>query len=33
MPVDSKHPDYDVNLPAWLRARDVFAGEDEGDVE
>jgi hypothetical protein len=28
MPVDSTHPDYDANLPAWLRARDVFAGED-----
>jgi hypothetical protein len=26
--VDSTHPDYDANLPAWLRARDVFAGED-----
>ncbi len=28
MPVDSTHPSYDENLPAWLRARDVFAGED-----
>ena len=28
MPVNSTHPDYDANLPAWLRARDVFAGED-----
>jgi hypothetical protein len=28
MPVDSTHPDYDASLPAWLRARDVFAGED-----
>jgi hypothetical protein len=28
MPVDSTHPDYDARLPAWLRARDVFAGED-----
>jgi len=28
MPVNSTHPDYDTNLPAWLRARDVFAGED-----
>ena len=28
MPVNSTHPDYDSNLPAWLRARDVFAGED-----
>jgi len=28
MPVDSTHADYDANLPAWLRARDVFAGED-----
>lgn len=22
------HPDYDAFLPAWLRARDVLAGED-----
>ena len=28
MPVQSTHPDYDANLPAWLRARDVVAGED-----
>jgi hypothetical protein len=28
MPVDSTHLDYDANLPAWLRARDVIAGED-----
>ena len=28
MPANSTHPDYDANLPAWLRARDVFAGED-----
>jgi Domain of unknown function (DUF4055) len=28
MPVDSTHPDYDASLPSWLRARDVFAGED-----
>jgi hypothetical protein len=28
MPVHSTHPDYDASLPAWLRARDVFAGED-----
>ena len=28
MPVDSTHPDYDANVTAWLRARDVFAGED-----
>jgi hypothetical protein len=28
MPVNSTHPEYDANLPAWLRARDVFAGED-----
>jgi len=28
MPVDSTHPDYDANLVAWQRARDVFAGED-----
>src|SRR5262245_44228709 len=28
MPVESTHPEYDANLAAWLRARDVFAGED-----
>src|SRR5512137_1344943 len=28
MPVNSTHPDYDAALPAWLRARDVLAGED-----
>ncbi len=28
VPVDSTHPDYDANVTAWLRARDVFAGED-----
>jgi len=28
VPANSTHPDYDANLPAWLRARDVFAGED-----
>ena len=28
MPVNSTHPDYDANLRAWLRARDVIAGED-----
>ena len=28
MPVNSTHPDYDATLPAWLRARDVVAGED-----
>jgi hypothetical protein len=28
MAVNSTHPDYDANLPAWLRARDVLAGED-----
>ena len=28
MPVNSTHPEYDSGLPAWLRARDVFAGED-----
>lgn len=22
------HPDYDANAAAWLRARDVLAGED-----
>ena len=35
MPVNSTHLDYDANAAAWLRARDVFAGEDavkEGDV-
>jgi hypothetical protein len=28
MPVQSTHPDYDANVAAWQRARDVFAGED-----
>jgi hypothetical protein len=28
MPVDSTHLDYDANAAVWLRARDVFAGED-----
>jgi hypothetical protein len=28
MSVNSMHPDYDASLPAWLRARDVIAGED-----
>ena len=28
MPVNSTHPDYDANILAWQRARDVFAGED-----
>lgn len=28
MPVNSTHPDYDTYATAWLRARDVFAGED-----
>ena len=28
MPVTTTHPDYDSTLPVWLRARDVFAGED-----
>jgi hypothetical protein len=28
MGVTSPHPDFDANLPEWLRARDVLAGED-----
>jgi hypothetical protein len=28
MPVNSTHLDYDANLPAWLRARDVIAGDE-----
>ncbi|MGZ4971681.1 MAG: DUF4055 domain-containing protein [Limisphaerales bacterium] len=28
MPVNSKHADYDANAAAWLRARDILAGED-----
>jgi hypothetical protein len=28
MPVQSTHSDYDANLVAWQRARDVIAGED-----
>ena len=27
MSVNSTHPEYDASLPAWLRARDVIAGE------
>ena len=27
MPVNSTHPDYDENLAAWLRIRDVLAGD------
>jgi hypothetical protein len=33
---NSTHPDYDANLAAWLRARDVIAGEDAvkaGDIK
>ena len=30
MPVDSTHTDYDANVTPWLRAREVFAGEDAG---
>ncbi|MBI5386770.1 MAG: DUF4055 domain-containing protein [Verrucomicrobia bacterium] len=28
MPVNSTHQEYDAHLAAWLRARDVLAGED-----
>ena len=28
MPVNATHPEYDASLPAWQRARDVFAGDD-----
>jgi hypothetical protein len=28
VPANSTHPEYDANLAAWLRARDVIAGED-----
>ena len=28
MPANSTHLDYDANIVAWQRARDVFAGED-----
>ena len=28
VPVNTTHIDYDFNLPAWLRARDVIAGDD-----
>ena len=28
MPVESTHFEYDANVTSWLRARDVFAGED-----
>ncbi|MEI8292063.1 MAG: DUF4055 domain-containing protein [Verrucomicrobiota bacterium] len=36
MPANSTHPDYDMNMAAWLRARDVIAGEDAvkaGDIK
>src|SRR5512137_2014629 len=28
MPANSTHADYDASLPAWIRARDLLAGED-----
>ena len=28
MPANTTHPDYDASLSAWLRARDVIAGDD-----
>ena len=28
MAANTTHPDYDASLPAWLRARDVIAGDD-----
>ncbi len=28
MAANATHPDYDANVAAWLRARDVFARED-----
>ncbi len=28
MPVNTTHPEYDAGLSAWLRIRDVLAGED-----
>ncbi len=28
MPANTTHPDYDNNVAAWLRARDVIAGDD-----
>jgi hypothetical protein len=28
MNVNVTHPEYDASMPAWLRARDVIAGED-----
>lgn len=28
MPITTNHPDYDLFLETWLRARDVLAGED-----
>ena len=28
MPANSTHADYDAALPAWIRARDLLAGED-----
>jgi hypothetical protein len=29
MPIDSRHPLYDKNLPAWQRCRATFNGEDD----
>jgi hypothetical protein len=28
VPVNSTHVDYGAALPAWIRARDLLAGED-----
>jgi hypothetical protein len=28
VPVNSAHAEYEANAASWLRARDVFAGED-----
>ncbi len=30
MSANTTHPESDSSLPAWLRAPDVFAGEDAG---
>src|SRR5947209_19978025 len=28
MPINTTHPDYDLYINKWVRARDVLAGED-----
>jgi len=28
MPIDTKHPDYDVHSPLWNKCKDFTAGEE-----